>query len=223
MNLAYWTVNNTIKNITSVLCRIEAGSLEKVPAKGPLILVCNHINFIEVPLIYTHLQPRPITGFAKAETWDSPLLGPLFDLWGAIPIRRGEADTTAMRQALGALAQDKIVAVAPEGTRSGDGKLRKGQPGIVTLALHSNAPLLPLVYYGNEIFPNNIRRLRRTDFHIQVGQPFRVVTHGQAVTRSTRQQITDEIMYLLAALLPPEYRGEYADLSTASQDFIQFI
>jgi 1-acyl-sn-glycerol-3-phosphate acyltransferase len=223
MNLAYWTVNNTIKNITSVLCRIEAGSLEKVPAKGPLILVCNHINFIEVPLIYTHLQPRPVTGFAKAETWDSPLLGPLFNLWGAIPIRRGEADTAAMRHALNALAQNRIVAVAPEGTRSGDGKLRKGQPGIVTLALHSDAPLLPLVYYGNEVFPHNIRRLRRTDFHIRVGRPFQVVTHGQAVTKAIRQHITDEIMYLLAALLPPDYRGEYADLNQASQDYIQFI
>lgn len=223
MNLAHWTVTNTIKGLTRILCRIDAESLNQVPAHGPLILVCNHINFLEVPLVYSHLQPRPVTGFAKAETWDSRWLGPLFNLWGAIPLHRGEADTAALRTGLNALALGKIVAITPEGTRSGDGRLRKGHPGIVTLALHSGAPLLPLVYYGNESFHSNIRRLRRTEFHIRIGPPFQVCPQAKPVTRLIRQQITDEIMYLLAELLPPEYRGEYSDLTAASQNHLRFF
>jgi 1-acyl-sn-glycerol-3-phosphate acyltransferase len=223
MNLAHWTVTITIKNITRVLCRIDEEPLRQVPWHGPLILVCNHINFLEVPLMYTHLQPRPITGFAKAETWDSRWLGPLFDLWGAIPLHRGEADTAALRLGLRALEAGKIVVITPEGTRSGDGRLRRGHPGIVTLALHSGAPLLPLVYYGNEAFRHNIRRLRRTEFHIRTGRPFCVDPATKPVTRLVRQQITDEIMYLLAERLPPEYRGEYSDLSAATQEHIRFL
>ena len=223
MNLAHWTVTNTIKNITRVLCHIHGEPLQQVPPHGPLILVCNHINFLEVPLMYTHLQPRPITGFAKAETWDSRWMGPLFDLWGAIPLHRGEADTAALRMGLQALEAGKIVVITPEGTRSGDGRLRRGHPGIVTLALHSGAPLLPLVYYGNEAFRHNIRRLRRTEFHIRTGRLFYVEPATKPVTRIGRQQITDEIMYLLAELLPPEYRGEYSDLDAASQKNIRFL
>ncbi len=222
-NLTHWTVTNTIKGITQLLCRIESAPFKQVPLEGPLILVCNHINFLEVPLMYSHLQPRPITGFAKAETWDSRWLGPLFDLWGAIPLHRGEADTAALRTGLQALKAGKIVVITPEGTRSGDGRLRKGHPGIVTLALHSGAPLLPLVYYGSEAFQHNIRRLRRTDFHIRTGRLFVVDSPSLPVTRLTRQQITDEIMYQLAALLPPEYRGAYSDLSAASQNYLRFI
>lgn len=222
MALAFWAVNSTLKGLTRLLCRVESEALSEVPHQGPLILVCNHINFMEVPLVYTHLQPRPITGFAKSETWDNPLLGPLFDLWGAIPLRRGEADMTALRLGLKALEDGKIVAISPEGTRSGDGRLQKGHPGVVPLALYSSAPLLPLVYYGGEKLQINLSRLQRTDFYIKVGIPFTLDTHGEKVARDVRRKITDEIMYQLAALLPPEYRGAYADLDQATTAYLKF-
>ncbi len=60
-----------------------------VPAQGPLMLVANHVNFLDAPVMYTHLQPRPLTAFVKAETWDNPVMGLLFNIWGGIPIRRG--------------------------------------------------------------------------------------------------------------------------------------
>jgi 1-acyl-sn-glycerol-3-phosphate acyltransferase len=194
----------------------------QVPQKGPLILVCNHINFIEVPLLYTHLLPRPITGYAKSATWDSPILGPLFSMGGAIPIRRSTADVSALKAGLQALKEDKIVGITPEGTRSGHGRLQRGHPGVVTLALHSGAPLLPLVFYGSEVIHQNMRRLRRTDFNILVGKPFLLQTRGERITSKVRRAITDEIMYQLAMLLPPAYRGVYADLEAASTNYLRF-
>ena len=222
MTLASRTVNFTIKNITRMLCRIYDSPLAQIPYRGPLILVVNHINFLDIPVLYTHLQPRPVTGLVKSETWDNPAMAYLFNLWGGIPVRRGEADMEAMRLALAALRQGKIVAIAPEGTRSGHGRLQPGQPGLVTLALHSRAPLLPVVYYGNEAFRSNFTRLRRTDFHFKVGQPFYIHTGEAKATRAVRQAITTEIMYQLAGLLPPEYRGCYTNMSAATQKFLQF-
>jgi len=223
MNLAYWIVTNTIKESMRLMCRIDAAELQKVPRQGPLLLVCNHINFLEVPLLYTHLQPRPVTGFAKSETWDNPWMGRLFDLWGAIPIRRGEADLLAIQQGLQALQQGKILAVAPEGTRSGNGCLQRGHAGVVTLAQRSQAPLLPLVYFGSETYREDFKRLRRTEFHIRVGRPFRLRSKAGEINRQMRQKIADEIMYQLAVLLPPKYRGEYADLSRLSTEHLEFI
>lgn len=222
MSLAFRAASVTVKALAHGLCRIDSRSLERVPAQGPLILVCNHINFLDAPLLYTHLLPRPVTGFAKSETWDSPFLGPLFNLGGAIPLRRGAADMSALREGLAALEKGYIVAIAPEGTRSGDGRLAKGHPGVVTLALHSGAPLLPVVFYGGERLSHNLRRLRRTEFHIQVGQPFIIDTQNIQVTRAVRRQITDEIMCQLAALLPEDYRGVYADLDAATSDYLNF-
>ena len=222
MTFTYRVVTSALKGLTRLLCRVDDAQLARVPERGPLIIVANHINFLEAPLIYTHLQPRPVTGFAKAETWNNPVLGALFDLGGAIPLRRGEADMTALRQALKALEAGRILAVTPEGTRSGHGRLQPGRPGVVLLALRSGAPLLPVVYYGGELFWRNLPRLRRTDFHIVVGQPFYLDAGGVKVIRQVRQQMTDEIMYQIAALLPPAYRGVYSDLAAATETYLRF-
>jgi 1-acyl-sn-glycerol-3-phosphate acyltransferase len=222
MSIPLLMVNGTIKRLTHLLCRIDASQLARVPQKGPLIIVFNHINFLDAPVLFTHLTPRPVTGFAKVETWDNPLIGALFSLNKSIPIRRGQADVGAMRAALAALAGGQIIAVAPEGTRSGDGHLQRGYPGVVTLAVHSRAPLLPVAFYGNELFKNNLRRLKRTDFVISVGQQFTINMEDNFVTREVRQQITDEIMYQLARLMPAEYRGAYADLSQAKDEYLVF-
>jgi 1-acyl-sn-glycerol-3-phosphate acyltransferase len=223
MTIADIVVNTTIRGLTRLLCRVYDDQLDRVPDGGPLILVSNHINFIEVPLLYTHLQPRPVTGFAKAETWDNPALRVLFNLWGGIPLRRGEADLLALRRGLEQLGRGYILAIAPEGTRSRNGQLQRGYPGIALLAIHSRAPVLPVAYYGGELLRHNLTRLRRTDFRILVGRPFIVDPGEGRITRKMRQDITDEIMYQLAALLPPAYRGMYFDLEQASQVYLRYI
>jgi 1-acyl-sn-glycerol-3-phosphate acyltransferase len=197
--------------------------LAQVPDHGPLIIACNHINFMEVPLIYSHLQPRDVIGLAKAETWDNPLMAILFDLCGAIPIQRGEADKTAFRSALSVLQSGKILAITPEGTRSNDGHLQRGLPGIVMLAFHSRSPILPLGYYGNERLRENLNRLKRTDFTIRVGKMFELAFPGANLQRSVRNQMIDEIMYQIALLLPAEYRGYYSDLSKLSTKYLNFV
>lgn len=211
MTITHTIVTAAIKGIMHILCRIDADQMDRIPATGPLIVVANHISSLEVPIIYTHLQPRPATAFAKAETWDHPLFGPLAKLWGAIPLHRGEADAEAFRAGLEALREGKILALAPEGTRSHDGRLQRGMPGVVLVAERSGAPLQPIACYGHETFRQNLRCLRRTDFHVAVGEPFIIDLGGQRAGRATRQAVADEIMARIAALLPPDYRGIYAD------------
>jgi 1-acyl-sn-glycerol-3-phosphate acyltransferase len=222
MKLTERIANAVIRRLTRILCRVDAAQLARVPEHGPLMLVANHVNFLEAPIVVTHLKPRSFTGFVKSETWDTPFLGWLFDLWGAIPVRRGEADLTAMRRGIEVLEEGHILGVTPEGTRSGDGRLRRGHPGTVMVALKTGAPLLPLIYYGGERFWQNFKSLRRTDFHIVVGNPFTLHTEETRVTREVRRQMIDEIMYQLAALLPPEYRGAYADLESATETYLRF-
>ena len=146
----------------------------------------------------------------------------LFTNWKVIPIRRGEADLGALKEGMRRIKQGQILAIAPEGTRSGDGRLQQAHEGIGTLAYRSNTPILPIVYYGSEDFKSNLARLRRTDFYIRVGKPFSITINGQRMNKELRETITSEIMYQLAALLPAEYRGYYADLSKASMNYLNY-
>jgi len=205
-----------------ILCRIEWEQLGWVPRKGPLILTLNHIGSLEVPLLAARLQPRKTIGLAKIETWDNKFMGWLFDLWEAIPIRRGEVDHRAIKRCVNVLQAGDMLMVAPEGTRSYDGRLLRGRPGISLIALQTGAPILPIVHWGGENFGTNIKKLRRTDFHIRVGRPFTLDTNGIKVSSKIRQEMTDEIMYQLAVLMPEEYRGEYKDCNPPPTKYLRF-
>lgn len=198
-----------VKFGTEILCRVDAPDIETVPQKGPLIVISNHTGQLEVAVFFGQLATRPITGWAKMEAWDNAFLSWLFTLWGLIPVRRGEGDTSALRKALKALEDGYIFGIAPEGTRNRTGRLIRAQPGAAMLAVHSGAPVLPVVHWGGENFLRNLPRFKRTDFHIRVGEPFKLNLVGAKVNRETRQRIADEMMIRIARLMPPEYRGEY--------------
>lgn len=206
--------------ILAVLCRIDRSELAKVPRRGPLILVTNHVNFLEAPLLYSYLYPRDISGFAKSETWRNPLLGLLATVWECVPVDRGSNDMTSMRLALEALANGKMLNVMPEGTRSHDGRLRRGHEGVVTMALRSKAPIVPIAHSGGEAFWENLRRGRRTEIRIRVGEAFQLRPPAPGGAKAARSEAADEIMQRIAELLPREYRGEYADRAITSRQLL---
>ena len=84
-------------------------------------------------------------------------------------------------------------------------------------------PLLPVGFYGAENYTDNLRKLKRTDFHLRVGKPFHLDTQGDKVTHEVRQLMVEQMMYQLALVLPPEYRGHYADGSAATQKYLEFL
>ena len=222
MTLAINLINAPMKAILRTLMDIDDSEVKKIPMQGPLILATNHINSLDAPVGFTHLHPRELSAFVKIETWDNPVLGALFNVWQGIPIHRGEVDFDAFNQAQAFLKEKKMLIVAPEGTRSNDGKLNKGYPGIVLLAMRSGVPILPVVFYGNENFKGNLKALRRTKMVIKVGEQFHVDFGTKKMTRELREEVTSEIMYQIAKLLPAEYRGVYADMSNASTKHLVF-
>lgn len=223
MSITQWIVTYLCKWGLEILCKIDARDLRTVQATGPLIMYANHTAMVEAPIVFTQLQPRPTTGLAKIETWDNKFLGWVFDLWGIIPVRRGEADMEAMRRCLGALSQGRILGISPEGTRSKTGALIRAHAGLAVLALKSGAPLQPLAHWGGENFGENIKKFKRTPFTMRVGPVFYLDARGEKVTREIRQQMADEMMYQLSKLLPESYRGEYSDLENATEKYLRFV
>lgn len=204
-------VTPIVRFILGRICRIDAEAIGRVPRRGPLIIVTNHINFLEVPLIRAWLHPRRAIGLVKAETWRNPALGFLADAWEAIAIDREGTDLSAMRRALDVLGRGDMLIIAPEGTRSGHGRLQRGHGGVVQLAIRSGAPIVPLAHYGGERFWSNLRSCRRTRFHFRIGDRFTLVPPPGGATRSVREEMTSTVMNSISALLPERYRGQYPD------------
>lgn len=203
-------VNWVLRRVFRTLCKIDMKEAAKLPRSGPCILVGNHISFLEVPVFMSEADNPLITGMAKKESWKNPLFHFLFDRWEVIPLDRNEIDREAFRMSVDALARGKILAISPEGTRSMDGRMLRGKPGVLAVAIKSRAPIIPIGFYGYVDFWKNLKRLRRTEFHMRVGQPFRLELGSDTPGKEIREAATDEIMYKIAECLPEEYHGVYA-------------
>jgi 1-acyl-sn-glycerol-3-phosphate acyltransferase len=204
-----------------LLLRLKVNGLEKVPARGPTILMINHINFLD-PFVVVASMPREVTAMSKVELFSMPFWGWIFKLYGAIPVRRGEADRTALKESLNVLKTDTMLLLAPEGTRSPHRALQTAHNGLAYIGHRSQATIVPVAITGTPDFAHNVKRLRRTPVNIKLGNPFTFRTNARRLEREAMTAMTDEAMYQLAALLPPEHRGVYADLDQASEDYLQF-
>ena len=216
-------INPPIKLILNTFLDVDDREVSRIPMKGPLILATNHINSLDAPVGFSHLHPRPMTAFVKIETWNKFFMRTLFNAWDSIPIHRDEVDFSAFKRAEEELAKGKLLVVAPEGTRSYHGKLNIGYPGIVYLAMRTGAPILPVVFYGNENFKDKFHIFRRTNMVIKVGEPFHLKSPTNSPSREMRQEMTDEIMVEIARLLPESNRGHYHDLSRSQKKYLEFF
>jgi 1-acyl-sn-glycerol-3-phosphate acyltransferase len=195
--------------LTFVYCRrYEVVGREHVPASGGAIVVSNHLNAADPPMIQRAL-PRYVVFMAKKEMIDAPIIGLLFRAWGTFPVRRGEPDLGAVRAACRVVERGEMLMMFPEGTRSRSGRLGAGHPGTALIAQRTNAPILPIAITGTEgikwpgvfLRPRSIRLIRVT-----IGEPFRL--EGQGTSRSgQRPDDMDVIMGRIASLLPESYRA----------------
>lgn len=208
--------NIALRVVLRILLKLEMRGLENVPATAALIVAINHTSFLD-PLIAGAFLPRRTIPMAKIELFRKPLVGWIFPAYGAIPVRRGEIDRTAIRRSLEVLREGGALLMAPEGTRSRDGRLQPGRSGVAMLAVRTDATILPVAIWGVHAFWRNLSRLRRTEAHMVVGQPFRIAVEGRRVSREELDEITDELMYRLAELLPAEHRGAYSDPDRATR------
>ena len=216
-------VSYTLKGILTVLCKIDcADYIEKLSKNKPMLIVMNHINFLEVPALVAYSYPLNVTGVAKTETWNNPLLSFLFNSYNAIPIDRRGAFHDVFEQVRHAIDNGSFVCIFPEGTRSKNGVLKKGKAGIIPLAIDTGAPILPVVHYGGERIWNNMKKFKRTPFCFKAGNPFKINFEGRP-DRETREEILSEIMGQMARLLPQEMRGIYSDHTDCECKHLEFI
>lgn len=208
IRLFYRVATGAMRVVVWTFGRYRVAGAERMPRTGPLIVVANHLNNADPPLLGASL-PRRIRFMAKQELFDSPL-GPLVRSFGAFPVRRFEADLAALRRAQSILKEGGVLGMFPEGHRSRSGGMGPPHPGTALIALRSGAPLLPVAITGTEAIRTPLVLLRKPRIRVVVGEPFTLPAQRR-VTAEHVQAGTDEIMRRIAALLPVQYRGIYAD------------
>jgi 1-acyl-sn-glycerol-3-phosphate acyltransferase len=177
----------------------------RMPHSGPVLVVSNHVSNVD-PLILIGVLPRTVRFMTKQELFSGPI-APLTRALGSFSVRRGQSDREAIRIALELLRHGACVGIFPEGTRSRNGVLADGKPGVGLIALRSEATVVPVGLVGTGRLQNLRSLFARPEIDIIIGEPLRLprLAHGgRSAAEATRM-----MMCQIAELLPVEMRGVY--------------
>ena len=196
--------------------RVEVAGLERVPARGPLLLVANHHNALIDPMLLLATIPRRLVSVAKAPLFRHPLIGPFLRLAGAIPVhRRQDLATDAagadparnaemFSRAIGALRDGDAILIFPEGVsqpepvvmplRTGAARIVLGAEGAADGRLGVTVLPVGLVYHEPGTF--------RTGWAlVLVGDPVPTADLVASASEEGVRQLTDRIAAALRRLV----------------------
>lgn len=204
----YSVASFLMRVLMTILTKLEVSGLERVPLKGPLIIVANHLHFADPPLLGAVI-PRKIIFMAKSELFRIPVIGLIVLAYEAFGVRRGMADARAIRRAIKVLRSDKALGIFPEGHRSKDGKLQRARKGMALLAYKTGATILPIGISGTRTFLQWPRVLQRPRVMVTIGEPL-CPPVLRSPSREQQAELSEEIMRRIAACLPEDQRGPYS-------------
>lgn len=153
--------------------RLEVRHAERIDASRPGVFLFNHQSSADI-LILCMLLRRDFTGVAKQEIRRNWVLGPAFAFAGAVFIDRFDRPKAiaALQPAVDVVRGGISVGIAPEGTRSRDGKLGPFKKGAFRLALAARVPIVPIVLRDSaRILPRKAIAVRPGTVHVEVLEP----------------------------------------------------
>jgi 1-acyl-sn-glycerol-3-phosphate acyltransferase len=186
-----------------LIMKMDVHGLENFPLEGPVVIACNHVTNFDVFPMQLSL-PRPIFYMAKAELFKFPVMDVALRDLGAFPVYRGEKDAWAMQHARKVLQNGQTLGMFPEGTRNKGRGLGVAKTGTARMAIDTKCPIVPMVVTGTDRFFKGFPR--RATVTVKLLPPL------LPKSSETPLSLTDRLMFSMAAALPEDMRGVYAEI-----------
>jgi len=204
-----------IRFLLRLLTHTRIIGLENVPTDSTFIIAANHLGLVDAFMPFYFLDHNNLF-LLVGEKWQKVgLMRWLGKRLSFIFVDRFNPDVKAMREVITRMKNGEVLVITPEGTRSKVGYLLEGKAGVSYLAAKLGYPILPVGISGSfdPIFFAQLKRFKRPHIMVNAGKAFRLppLPTASQGREEALQKDTDEIMCRIAALLPEELRGFYAD------------
>ena len=174
--------------VAHALYRIRSTGTERLPDSGPVVLVCNHVSFVDAVVIMGE-SPRPIRFVMDHNIFKIPILRTFFNQLKAIPIASAKRDPDTLQRAhqgiQQALEEGEMVCIFPEGRITDTGELYPFKQGVRRIVERNPVPVIPMALrglwgsffsrYGGQAFSlpvdARLRRGLRSRLEFIVGEP----------------------------------------------------
>ena len=191
--MLYILVVAALRLLVPLIFRIQIEGRLHIPKEGAVVLAANHKSLWD-PIFVVMASRRPVHFMAKEELFRVPVLGRILPHLKAFPVRRGDNDRNAIRQALSVLREGSVLGIFVEGTRNRNDngeKLLPLKPGAAMLASKANAHIVPVA----------IQRMKRR-ITVKIGQPLNLPP--QLAERKERyEKISKALHEALSQMLEP--------------------
>jgi len=203
----------TLKTLFDIFAPMTAYGKENLELKGGYIVAANHMSYFDAPLMFVHIpRGRTMTALGTDKYKSYPFFAFILRMVGVIWVNRDAPSPASIKAAVQVLRSGEVLGVAPEGTRSRDTHaLQEGKTGAAYLAITAGVPVIPVAVAHTDLAANDLKHLRRSHVSIAFGKPLYFPAPARQERDAKLQEYTTELMCQIAALLPPEYRGVYAD------------
>lgn len=195
-----------------ILSPVTIEGRENIPSRGAYLIVSNHVSIFDPPFLLA-FWPVDAEVAGAVEIWSRPGQNVLVRLYGAIPVHRGQYDRQLIDTLANVLRSGKPLMIMPEGGRTHQPGLRRALPGAAHLCDQIRIPIVPVGITGttDDYFQQAIHGMRPR-LCMRIGKPVYLppIEGTGELRRLNRQRNADLMMTYIAALLPPEYRGIYA-------------
>ena len=204
---------STVVFLIKKLTKFQVLNAELIPPEGGLLMTSNHLSRLDLPLLMAMTDRTDLTAIVANKYEKKHFFKWILEKIGTIIwMDRESIDFSALREVLSCLRRGEVIGIAPEGTRShGSVGLLEGKQGAAVMAAQTSVPILPVGIIGTDKIYEHWMKLRRPPVTIRAGKPYFLPEMDPSDRQSWLSENTDEIMCRIAALLPPEYRGFYAD------------
>ena len=181
---------------------LDATGLQRLDRKTPYVFMCNHLSFLDAPLLVTVIG-RPVRFIVKRFVFRIPVLGLGIRFAGYVPLDKegvGEGRRRIARAVELIKTRGYSFLIYPEGTRSWEGTLLPFRRGGFFLALEAGTPIVPVSVHGTyELMPRGTRRVRKGRVRIVFHEPVPVAGH---YTRETMPALMERVRAAIASALP---------------------
>jgi 1-acyl-sn-glycerol-3-phosphate acyltransferase len=196
-----------------ILSPITITGRENIPKHGAYLIAFNHVSLADAPFLVA-FWPRCPEVVGAIDIWSRKGQSLLARAYYGIPVHRGRYDRHVLQNMLAAVDADLPLLISPEGGRSHKPGLRRAFTGVAYVMTKTNVPVIPVGIVGaTEDYIQKAFKGKRPPLEMHVGKPLHLpqVSGTSEQRKIARHQNADLVMAHIARLLPPDYRGVYAD------------
>ncbi len=172
MKLSYWLGYSTAKTVARAFFNYRVIGDAHLKLAGGALVVSNHESFLDPPLVGIAFDEE-MHFLARKTLFNNPIARVVYQALNSIPVDQDRPDMTSLKTVIRLLKEGQKVVIFPEGSRTLDGNLLPGEPGVGLIVAKAGVPVLPVRIFGaRKALPRGGTLPQPSEITLVVGQPW---------------------------------------------------